>query len=266
MQSAFAPAVLAGKHAFLTGGTSGINLAIARRFVQAGAQVTVLGRNRDKADEAARSLEETGVAGCALAVTADVRDPAAVEAALDEAVQRFGEIDVLVAGAAGNFPAPAVALSSNGFKAVVDIDLVGTFHACRFGFERLRKPGASVLAISAPQAGLPTAMQAHVCAAKAGVDMLARTLALEWGGAGVRVNALWPGAVAGTEGMERLTPDEEQRERLAQKLPLGRFATGEDIAETALFLSSPSAAYITGSVVVCDGGLSLVGMNALMGV
>ncbi|MFZ9887851.1 MAG: SDR family oxidoreductase [Myxococcota bacterium] len=261
--SAFSPEILRGKVAFVTGGTSGINWGIARRLVQAGARVTILGRNEAKADEAARQLQEIGGSDCALAVTADVRDAAAMEAAFSRSVEVYGEIDVLVAGAAGNFPAPALGLSSNGFKAVVDIDLVGTFHACRFGFEYLRKPGASIIAISAPQAGQATPMQAHVCAAKAGVDQLTRVLAFEWGGAGVRVNSIWPGAVDGTEGMARLAATEEARVRLERGIPLGRLASIEDIAEMALFLACDSSSYVTGAVFVCDGGLSLVGMGAM---
>lgn len=263
MQSAITDPILQGRVAFLTGGTSGINLGIARRMVQAGARVTVLGRNAEKAQEAVATLTREGGQGCAFAVTADVRNPESMQAAFAAAVEAFGEIDILVAGAAGNFPAPALGMSPNGFKSVVDIDLLGTFHTCRFGFEHLRKPGASIVAISAPQAGLPTAFQAHVCAAKAGVDMLVRTLALEWGGAGVRVNAIWPGAVDGTEGMDRLAPDVERREDMAARIPLGGFADVSDIAEMALFLCSSSARYVTGSVFVCDGGLSLIGMNAL---
>lgn len=261
--SAFAPGLLAGKVAFVTGGTSGINWGIARRFVQAGAKVTILGRNEEKAAAAAARLVETGGDECALAVTADVRDANAMQQAYVRAVEAFGEIDILVAGAAGNFPAPALGLSSNGFKAVVDIDLLGTFHACRFGFEHLRKPGASIIAISAPQAGQATPLQAHVCAAKAGVDQLTRVLAFEWGGAGVRVNSIWPGAVEGTEGMARLATTDEARARLEQGIPLGRLATVDDIAEMALFLASGSSRYVTGAVMVCDGGLSLVGMGAM---
>jgi NAD(P)-dependent dehydrogenase (short-subunit alcohol dehydrogenase family) len=161
-------------------------------------------------------------------------------------------------------PAPALGISSNGFRAVVDIDLLGTFNACRIAFEHLRKPGACVLNISAPQAFLPTAFQAHVCAAKAGVDMLTRTLAVEWGGAGVRVNALTPGPVDDTEGMKRLAPTDAAREKVRAGVPLGRFADKEEIADVALFLCSPAARYMTGAVVVCDGGQSLLGSGLLV--
>lgn len=260
MASIFQPDLFKGKSVFITGGTSGINLGIARRFVAAGAKVTVLGRNADKARAARESL-----GAHVLDVTADVRQPDQLAAALAQARDRFGEIDILVAGAAGNFPSPALAMSPNGFKAVVDIDLLGTFNALRLGYEHLRRPGAHVLAISAPQAQVPSMLQSHVCAAKAGVDMLVKTLALEWGALGVRVNSIWPGAVEGTEGMQRLAPTPESHARIAGAIPLGRFASAEEIAEVALFLSTDSARYVTGAVWAVDGGMSLVGFHALAG-
>jgi NAD(P)-dependent dehydrogenase (short-subunit alcohol dehydrogenase family) len=155
-------------------------------------------------------------------------------------------------------------MSSNGFKAVMDIDVVGTFNACRAGFEHLRKPGATVINISAPQAFLPTAMQAHVCAAKAGVDMLTRVLAIEWGGAGVRINSISPGPIDDTEGMKRLAPSDSAREKIVQNLPLQRMGAKADISNLALFLASDAASYITGSVMVCDGGWSLLGSGVIM--
>jgi NAD(P)-dependent dehydrogenase (short-subunit alcohol dehydrogenase family) len=262
MQSAITSPILKDQHAFITGGTSGINLGIARRFVAAGAKVTVLGRKADKARAAADELNAIA-AGHATDVIADVRDPAALEAAFTVATAAHGPIDILVCGAAGNFPAPALAMSTNAFKSVVDIDLLGTFNACRVGHAFLRPTGASITVISAPQAGLPTLMQSHVCAAKAGVDMLTKTLALEWGPMGIRVNGIWPGPIAGTEGMERLTPDDESRARLEKVMPLQRYGTPADVAEMALWLSSSSASFVTGSIFNCDGGLSLIGFGAM---
>lgn len=250
-----------GKVAFVTGGGSGINLAIAERFAAHGARVTLVGRTKEKLDAAAARINEAG--GEAMGQPADVRSPEALTAALQATQQRWGEIDFLICGAAGNFPAPAVMMSPNGFKSVVDIDVLGTFNACRLAFEFLRKPGASIINISAPQAQLPMAMQAHVCAGKAGVDMITRTLAVEWGPAGVRVNSIWPGPIEQTEGMDRLTPDEATREKLRAVLPLQRFGRKDEVADLALFLCSPAAAYITGSVMACDGGMSLMGAGAL---
>ncbi|APR82366.1 Oxidoreductase, short chain dehydrogenase/reductase family protein [Minicystis rosea] len=259
MSNTFKEGLLRDKHAFVTGGTSGINLAIAKRFARAGAKVTVIGRNAERAEKARAELVADGAT--ALAKTADVRDYAALEGVIRESVAAHGPIDILVNGAAGNFPAPAVGMSSNGFKAVVDIDLVGTFNACRAAFEHLRKPGASVLCISAGQAFTPAVMQAHVCAAKAGMDMLMRVLAMEWGGSGVRVNSIAPGPIDDTEGMRRLSSTPELRAHVERTIPLGRYGTKDEIAEIALFLASPAAAYIHGTVITADGGHTLGGFG-----
>jgi NAD(P)-dependent dehydrogenase (short-subunit alcohol dehydrogenase family) len=152
-------------------------------------------------------------------------------------------------------------MSANGFKAVIDIDLLGTFNTCRAGFEHLKRPGASIINISAMQAVSPMAMQAHVCAAKAGVDMLTKCLALEWGSEGVRVNSIAPGAVDDTEGMTRLAPTPEIKKHYTQSIPLRRFARKDEIADLALFLVSDAAQFITGAVILCDGGQSLAGLG-----
>jgi len=254
MSAIFRERMYAGKQVFVTGGSSGINLRIAEAFGLAGARVAINGRNLEKLNAAVSGLHQKGIDVTGHA--ADVRDYKAV----DDALAAVGRpIDVLVCGAAGNFPAPAVMLSSNGFKSVLEIDVLGTFNACRAAFERFKKPGACVINISAPQAWIPYPMQVHVCAAKAGVDMITRTLALEWGPAGVRVNSISPGAIAETEGMDRMAPDAETKEKLVKHLPLPRFGTKDDIAQMALFLASDAASYITGSVFNVDGGISLLG-------
>lgn len=262
MQSVFRDRLLEGRVAVVTGGGSGINLRIAERLCAHGARVTLVGRTQEKLDAAAARIREAG--GEAMGCPADVRDYAAVEAAMLRTREEYGEIDVAVAGAAGNFPAPAAALSAGGFRAVVDIDLNGTFNTCRAAFEHARRPGASMIAISATQAFTPSPMQAHVCAAKAGVEMLVKVLAAEWGPAGVRVNAIAPGPVEGTEGMRRLTPTEEMKQQVISGIPLGRYATMDEVADLALFLCLPPAAYITGAVLVADGGQSLLGSGRFL--
>lgn len=257
--SVFRDRLLEGKVAFISGGGSGINLAIAKRYAEHGAKVALLGRTKEKLDAAVEEIAREG--GIARAEPADVRDAAAVKAALQNTRDAFGELDLVVCGAAGNFPSAAIGMSPNAFKSVVDIDLLGTFNVCRLAFEHLRKPGASVLNISAGQAFAPAAFQSHVCAAKAGVDMITRVLAIEWGPEGVRVNSIAPGPIEGTEGMARITPDDESRKRLEKGIPLGRYGRKDEIADLALFLASPAAAYITGAVMVCDGGQSLNGFG-----
>ncbi|MCY1081219.1 SDR family oxidoreductase [Archangium lansingense] len=261
MSDVFKSGLLQGKVAFITGGSSGINLGIAEAFVKAGAKVVINGRNVEKLEGAVKGLQQHGTA---MGLPADVRSYESVEKAMKAARDAYGELDILVCGAAGNFPAPALGMSSNGFKSVLEIDVLGTFNACRAAFEHMRKPGACVLNISAPQAYLPMAMQAHVCAAKAGVDMITRTLAIEWGGVGVRVNSITPGPIEDTEGMNRLAPSDDTRKKLTQALPLQRFGTKQDIAQLALFLASDAASYITGSIMVCDGGQSLLGSGLML--
>ncbi len=246
------------KHVFVAGGSSGINLGIAKGFAAAGAHVGILSRSQEKIDAAVADIADVGN-GEAIGVSADVRNADAVQAALQKSFETFGKIDVLVSGAAGNFPALAKDLSPNGFKAVVDIDLLGTFNVLRSSLEFLRQPGASIINISAPQATNPTIAQIHVCAAKAGVDMVTRVLAMEWGALGIRVNSIIPGPIAETEGMRRLAPTPDALETMARNVPLGRLGTVEDIANAALLLSSPQAAYITGAVIPVDGGWSLGG-------
>ena len=247
-----------GAHVFVAGGTSGINLGIALGFARAGARVAVMSRDQAKVAAAQEELRAAQAAGGgegnALGFAADVRDYSAVSGALQASHDAFGDIDVLVSGAAGNFVAPATGMSSNGFRVVVEIDLMGTFHVMRAAHQYLTKPGASVINISAPQAYVPMMLQSHVCAAKAGIDMLTRTLAMEWARDGIRVNSISPGPIAETEGMRRLAPTPEAEAASKAAVPLGRWGEKSEIAGVAQFLSSPMAAYITGVILPVDGG------------
>lgn len=253
--SIFRPDVLANKTAFVTGGGSGIGRRIAERYAEHGARVMLNGRRQDKLDAAADGIRVSG--GTAETFAADVREYEAIEAALRRTHELWGPIDIVLCAAAGNFPAPVTGMSAKGFKTVIDIDLNGTFNTCRAAYEFLRKPGASVLSISASHASQPIAFQAHVCAGKAGIDILMKVLALEWGGDGIRANCLTPGPTGDTEGMRRLAPTEEARERVLASVPLGRYGTKDELADLAVFLASDAASYITGAVFVCDGGSSL---------
>lgn len=256
------PIDFSGKTVFVAGGTSGINLGIAEGFARAGARLAVLSRSQEKVDAAVELL--SGYGQQAMGIAADVRDYDAVERAVQKVRAEMGPVDVLISGAAGNFPAAAVDMSSNGFRAVVEIDLLGTYHVMRAGFHALRKPGACVINISAPQAFIPAPLQSHVCAAKAGVDMLTRVLALEWGDAGVRVNSIVPGPIRGTEGMARLAPEESLQRAVADSVPLKRMGETQDVADFALALASPLGAFVSGAVVPVDGGWSLTGFGDMM--
>ena len=255
MQSALKDGLLKGKVAFVAGGTSGINLEIARRYARAGAAVAVMSRNAAKVEAATALIAEEGHPAAGFA--ADVRHYEAVEAALRDAAAQLGKIDIVLSGAAGNFLAPVLGMSANAFKTVVDIDLLGTFNVLRASYAHLNIPGASLISITAGQAVHPMMFQAHVCAAKAGVNMLTKVLAMEWGPQGVRVNAISPGPIGDTEGMRRLAPTAEIEAAIKNRLALRDYGRCEDIAETALFLASDSARYITGAIINVDGGNDL---------
>lgn len=244
----------AHKQAIVFGGTNGINLGIATRFAEEGARVFVVSRSQDKVDAAVAAIRAQG--GDANGQSADVRDYEQVEAAVKRAAQS-GELDVVVSGAAGNFLAPASEMSTNAFRTVIEIDLIGTFNTARASFARMRKPGSSFIAISAPQSLKPVNGQAHACSAKAGINMLVKCLALEWGPHGIRSNAISPGPIMDTEGMRRLATSEEATSALANALPLQRYGRIDEVASAALYLAGEEGAYVTGTVFDVDGGMSL---------
>lgn len=272
MTKIFTDEILKGRVAFVTGGGTGITGGVARALAEAGANVALVSRNLEHLEPAAKAINETRTRtggtsptvregsdqesaslGEAFAFAADVRKPEEVEKAIAATVDRFGKIDIVVNGAAGNFLCAAEELSPNGFGAVVDIDLKGTFNVCRAAFAELKKNRGQILNISATLHYLGTPMQLHVSAAKAGVDALTRNLAVEWGRYGIRVNAIAPGPIGDTEGMKRLVP-EPIKEKLKQRIPLGRFGMISDIENAAVFLCSDAASYISGAVLVVDGG------------
>jgi len=261
MAGIYQEALFEDKVAFVAGGSSGINLRIAERFAELGARVAIVSRSLEKVQAAVDGIVSAG--GTAFGQSADVRDPEAVGSALAATAAEFGEIDILVSGAAGNFVARALDMSPNAFKTVVDIDLLGTFNVLRAGFEHLRRPGASVINISAGQAFVPMIGQSHVGSAKAGVDMLTKNLAVEWGPAGVRVNSIVPGPIEDTEGMARLASNEKLKQAFERAIPLQRYGSKDEIADLAVFLSSAAASYITGAIVVCDGGQTLIGSGGI---
>lgn len=246
--------LLKGRVALVTGGGTGICRGIALAFARHGCDVAITSRKAEHLDPTAADLRALGVR--AAATPADVRDPAAVNAAVDTVVGELGRLDILVNGAAGNFICAAENLSPNGFGTVVDIDLKGTFNASKAALPHLKARGGTILNISATLPYLGTMGQVHASAAKAGVDSLTRTLACEWGPYGIRVNGIAPGPTAGTEGVQRLTNERSRADALRMN-PLGRMAAIDDIANAALYLCSDAAAFVNGVTLVVDGGLWL---------
>jgi peroxisomal 2,4-dienoyl-CoA reductase len=250
-ETIFADGVLKGHVALVTGGGTGITGGIARAFAEAGASVALVSRKMEHLQPAADAINANG--GKAIPVVADVRQPEAVESAVAQTVEAFRKIDIVVNGAAGNFLCKAEELSPNGFGTVVDIDLKGTFNVCRAAFAQLKEHRGQILNISATLHYLGTPMQLHVSAAKAGVDALTRNLAVEWGRYGIRVNAIAPGPIEDTEGMQRLVP-EAVKAQLKKLVPIGRFGRIADIEKAAVFVCSDAASFINGVVLVVDGG------------
>lgn len=254
----FADNILQGRVAFVTGGGTGITGGVARAFAEHGAKVALISRKIENLEPAAKLINDAG--GEAFPFACDVRDFASVEAAVAATVERFGKIDIVVNGAAGNFLCAAEELSANGFGTVIDIDTKGTFNVCRAAFEQLKQNQGQILNISATLHYGGTPMQIHVSAAKAGVDAMTRNLAVEWGRFGIRVNGIAPGPIADTEGMKRLVP-QPIKEKLEKRIPLKRFGFIKDIENAALFICSDAAGWITGETMIVDGGHWLTGSS-----
>lgn len=250
-----------GKKVLVVGGTSGINLGIAEGFARSGAQVAVISRSQEKVDAAVATLSQHGQQ--AFGASCDVRDGEALQVAIDDLVGKMSGLDVVVSGAAGNFPVSAEKLSLNGFKTVVDIDLMGTFHVMKAVFPHLKKSRGNIINISAPQSFVPMELQAHVCAAKAGIDQITRVLAMEWGPLGIRVNSLIPGPIEGTEGMARLAPTPEILEATRMSVPSERLGNFDDMANAALFVAAEESSYINGVLLPVDGGWALSGAGVV---
>ncbi len=263
----FREGLLDGQVALITGGGTGIGLGIAQLLARLGAHVVVASRKAEHVESAAQSIRAAG--GSASSETVDVRDAEQVQAMVARIEQAQGRIDLLVNNAAGNFYAPSESLSPNAWRSVIEIDLFGTFFCSQAVLPAMKRQGRGrIVSISMTLHYRGWPLMAHATAAKAGVDALTRTLAIEWAPYGVRMNAIAPGPIP-TEGVRRAftpppsasgqVPDmfavEQAMTSYAKKaIPAGRWGTPGDIANMVAFLASPAGDWITGSIFVVDGG------------
>ena len=247
------PGTFEGQTAVITGGGSGIGLGIARELGLLGARIVLAGRKLEKLQNACQALAKDGIES--LAVPTDIRDAAQVEALMERTIEATGRLDVLVNSAAGNFIVDSEKLSVNGWNAVVNTVLNGTFYCTRAAGLKMIEAGhgGRILSIVASYAWTGGPKTLHSVAAKAGVVALTRTLGVEWAHYGIRVNALCPGPTD-TEGARPLWEDPREEARLKQKIPLGRFGRVEEMAHAASYLVSPYADFVNGEVFVIDGG------------
>ncbi|HWT44501.1 MAG TPA: SDR family oxidoreductase [Vicinamibacterales bacterium] len=250
----FLPGLLNGRVAIVTGGGTGLGLAIAHRLGALGCRVAIASRRQEHLDAGSTSLRAAGVE--ALAIQVDVRDPEKMDAMVARTVREFGHVDILVNNAAGNFICRAEDLSSNGWKAVVDIVLNGSFFCSRaVGRELIAaKRSGTIVSILANYVWTGSAGTVHSAAAKAGVMSMTQTLAVEWAPHGIRVNAVAPGPITSPGAAKQLWNTSGAVERITAAVPLGRWGTPEEVADAVAFLVSPHAGYITGEILTLDGG------------
>lgn len=249
----------AGRVALVTGGGSGIGQEIALKLAEYGAKVAIFGRRASTLQSTVVIMRERGVADEAcMFVQGDVRSTERAEEAVKQVVNRFGKLDVLVNCAAGNFLALAEKLSTNAFRTVMEIDAIGTFNMSRAAFESLKRSGCGrIINITATLQRPATWYQVHASAAKAAVDSITRSLALEWGQYGIRVTGVAPGPIGDTTGLAKLGGDlnsEEKKKIITSTVPLGRVGAKTDIAAAVLYLVSPAGSFLSGNTIIVDGG------------
>ncbi|GFS44837.1 Peroxisomal 2,4-dienoyl-CoA reductase [Actinidia chinensis var. chinensis] len=262
-RSPFKGDILRGKVALLTGGGSGIGFEISAQLGKHGASIAIMGRRKTVLDAAVSALQSQGIQ--AIGLEGDVRKQDDAVRVLESTIKQFGKLDILVNAAAGNFLVPAEDLSPNGFRTVMDIDSVGTFTMCHEALKYLKKGGPGkdsssggiIINISATLHYTASWYQIHVSAAKAAVDSITRSLALEWGtDYDIRVNGIAPGPIGDTAGVSKLAPDEIMKKSIENQ-PLYKLGEKWDIAMAALYLASDAGKYINGTTLVVDGGLWL---------
>ncbi|MBA3296448.1 MAG: 2,4-dienoyl-CoA reductase [Acidobacteria bacterium] len=238
----------------VTGGGTGIGLAIAKRLGELGARVAIGSRNAENIEKGTAELRHAGQDP--LAIQVDVRNPEQVDEMVQRVVRHFGRIDILVNNAAGNFVCRAEELSPNGWNAVIGIVLNGSFYCSRAVGRHMisRGGGGSIVSILANYVWTGSAGTIHSAAAKAGVMSMTQTLAVEWAKHRIRVNAVAPGPIESAGAAKQLWDSPEAIQRITDMVPLERWGKPEEIADAVAFLVAPGAAYITGEILTVDGG------------
>ncbi|SMN19787.1 similar to Saccharomyces cerevisiae YNL202W SPS19 Peroxisomal 2,4-dienoyl-CoA reductase, auxiliary enzyme of fatty acid beta-oxidation [Maudiozyma saulgeensis] len=250
------PDLFKDKVVFITGGSGTICRVQAEALVLLGCKAALVGRDEEKLYETSRELCDlvNDKERCLAIPKVDVREFKDLENAVNLTLKKFGRIDFVIAGAAGNFICDFMNLSPNAFKSVVNIDLLGSFNTVKAVTPALLKSKGSILFVSATFHYYGVPFQGPVGAAKAGIDALSNNLAVELAPLGIRSNCIAPGAIDDTEGFKRLSKP-ELVESVKKMIPLQRLGTKRDIAEATVFMFSPAANYINGHVIVVDGGM-----------
>lgn len=255
MPLTFRDGLFAGQVVLVSGAGRGIGKAIAFQFARLGAKLALCGRDAARLDAVAAAL--SGLGAEVLVHPMSIRDSDAVVRLFDAAGERFGTVDVLVNNAGGQFPQAAIDFSAKGWNAVIDTNLNGTWYMMQQAARRWRDAGRGgriVNIVAVTSRGMPGV--AHTCAARAGVVYLSKTVAIEWAPLGIQINCVAPGAIA-TEGMNVYS--EEARRTLPNTNLMRRFGDVRDIADAVCYLAGPSGAFITGEVLVVDGGNQIWG-------